>query len=217
MWLLGFPFGPHTCKPLPWLQTQGQICDNHHFLLPWFLDTQSERHVLPNETTIHFYPNFLIVKHWICVLLNIHIRTLFASFLCSWYVSWANFINNTLTSCSVRNMFIFNSHVFNMMLLTCYLCFAIIWNIASPSFNCSITKCLIYFNKWAANANLSSIFISPWICTPFCLTWFHWMKHIFDTCLNKYNVLMVNLTLHPFFYKTTPFFLGILYALVACH
>jgi hypothetical protein len=38
---------------------------------------------LPNETTIHLYPSFLIVKHWINVLLNIHIHTLFASFLCS--------------------------------------------------------------------------------------------------------------------------------------
>ncbi len=56
---------------------------NHHLPLPWCLDTQSERHVLPNETTIHLYPSFLIVKHWINVLLNIHIHTLFASFLCS--------------------------------------------------------------------------------------------------------------------------------------
>jgi len=27
MWLLGFIFGPHLCKPLIWLQAQSQGCD----------------------------------------------------------------------------------------------------------------------------------------------------------------------------------------------
>jgi hypothetical protein len=33
------------------------------------------------------------------------------------------------------------------------------------------------------------------------------MKHKFNTCLNKYNVLMVNLTLHPLFIEPPHFFL----------
>ncbi len=33
------------------------------------------------------------------------------------------------------------------------------------------------------------------------------MKHNFDTCLSKYNVLMVNLVLHPLFIKPPHFFL----------
>jgi hypothetical protein len=104
-------------------------------------------------------------------------------------------------------MSLFNSHVLNMMLFTCCLCFAIIWDITSPSLSCSITKCLIYSNIWASNADLSSIFKSPSTCRPYCLTWFHWMKHDFDTCLSKYNVLMVNSALHRLFIKPPHFFL----------
>ncbi len=107
----------------------------------------------------------------------------------------------------MRNMSLFNSHVPNMMFFTCCLCFAIIWNIVSPSFSCFITKSLIYSNKWVANGDLSPIFKSPWTCRPYWLTWFHWMKHNFDTCLSKYNVLMVNLVLHPLFIKPPHFFL----------
>jgi hypothetical protein len=33
------------------------------------------------------------------------------------------------------------------------------------------------------------------------------MKHNSDTCLNKYNVLMVNLVLHPLFIEPPHFFL----------
>jgi hypothetical protein len=27
---------------------------------------QNEKHVLPSEITIHLYPNFLIIRHWVC-------------------------------------------------------------------------------------------------------------------------------------------------------
>jgi hypothetical protein len=97
------------------------------------------------------------------------------------------------------------------MLLTCCLCFAIIWDIANPSLSCSIIKCLIYSNKWVANADSSSIFKPSWTCTPSCLTWFRWMKHKFDTCLSKYNVLMVNLALHPLFIKPPHFSWNLVY------
>ncbi len=50
---------------------------NHHLPLSWCLDTQNERHVLSNEITIHLYPNFLIVKHWIGVLFNPHLHTFY--------------------------------------------------------------------------------------------------------------------------------------------
>jgi hypothetical protein len=116
-------------------------------------------------------------------------------------------ISQTTPSCSVRNMSLFNSRVPNMMFFTCYLCFAIIWNIVSPNLSCSITKSLIYYDKWATNANLSSIFKSPWTCKPSWWTWFRWMKHNSNTCLSKYNVLMVNSTLHPIFIKPPHLFL----------
>jgi len=90
------------------------------------------------------------------------------------------------------------------MFFACCLCFTIIWDIVSPSLSCSITKSLIYFDKSTANVDLSHVFKSPWICRPSWLTWFRWMKHNFDTCLNKHNVLMVNSTLRPFLYWTTP-------------
>jgi len=103
------------------------------------------------------------------------------------------------TSCSMKNIFLFNSHVHNMIFFTCYLCFVIIWDTVNPNLNCSITKSLILCHKWVANASLSPIFKSPWTCRPSWLTWFYWMKHNFDACLSKYNVLMVNSTLHPLF------------------
>jgi len=133
------------------------------------------------------------------VFCSTHICTLFTLFLCSWYVSWTNFQDNTLTSCSMRNMSLFNSHVPNMMFFTCCLCFTIIWNIVNPSLSCSITKSLIYYDKWATNANLLPIFKSPWTCRPSWLTWFHWMKHNYNRCLSKYNVFMVNSILHLLF------------------
>jgi len=93
------------------------------------------------------------------------------------------------------------------MFFTCCLCFAMIWNTMSPSLNCSITKSLIPCDERVANANLSPIFKSPWTCRPFWLTWFCWMKHNFDACLNRYNVLMVNLVLRPLFIEPPHFFL----------
>jgi hypothetical protein len=171
-------------------------------------------------------PQFTIemsIKHWwwffveptyahfwniqIGVLLNPPYTHFCASFLCSWYVSWTNFPNNTLTFCLMRNMSLFNSHVQNMMFFTCCLCFAIIWNIVSQCYSCSITRYLICSNKRTTYTNLSPILKSPWTCKPSWLTWFRWMKHNFDTCLSKYNVLMVNLTLHPLFIEPPHFFL----------
>jgi hypothetical protein len=35
---------------------------NHHFLLPWWLDTQSERHVLPSEG--HVLPSTSTPVSW---------------------------------------------------------------------------------------------------------------------------------------------------------
>jgi len=99
----------------------------------------------------------------------------------------------------VKNMSLFNSHVPNMMFFTCCQCFNMIWNTMSPSFSRSITKSLINCYKWATNTYISLIFNSPCTCIPSWLTWSHWIKHNFDTCLNKYNVLMVNSTLHLFF------------------
>jgi hypothetical protein len=81
----------------------------------------------------------------------------------------------------------------------------------SPNLNWSITKSLIFCDKWATNADSSPIFKSPWTFIPSWLTWFHWMKHNFDTCLSKYNVLMVNSTLHPFFIKPPHFFPKFMY------
>jgi hypothetical protein len=77
----------------------------------------------------------------------------------------------------------------------------------NSSLSCSITKSLIYFDKWATNENLSPILKSPWTCKPSWLTWFHWMKHNTNTYLNKYNVLMVNSTLHLFLIEPPHFFL----------
>jgi hypothetical protein len=77
----------------------------------------------------------------------------------------------------------------------------------SPSFSCSITKSLISSNKWVANANLSPIFKSPWTCRPSWLTCFHWMKHNSNTCMSKYNVLLVNSALQPLFIEPPRFFL----------
>jgi hypothetical protein len=104
-------------------------------------------------------------------------------------------------------MSLFNSHVLNMMFFTCYLCFVIIWNNVNPSLSCSITKFLISCDKWAKNVNLSSIFKSPWTCKTAWLTWFCWLKHNSNTCLSKYNVLMVNLVLHTLFIEPSHFFL----------
>jgi hypothetical protein len=107
----------------------------------------------------------------------------------------------------MRNMFLFNSHVSNMMFFTCCLCFAMIWDTMGPSLSCSITKFLISYDKWVVNANLSPMVKSRWTCRLSWLTWFCWMKHNFDTCLSKYNVLMVNSILHPFFIEPSHFFL----------
>ncbi len=127
-----------------------------------------------------------------------HIRTLFPSHLCSQYVSWTNSPNNTLTSCSMRNMYLFKSHIsltwcFNF---TCWIWFAMIWNIANSSLSYSITKSLISYNKWAKNVDLSPNFKSMCTCRPFWLI-----------CLSKYNVLMVNSVFHPFFIKPPHFLL----------
>jgi hypothetical protein len=107
----------------------------------------------------------------------------------------------------MRNMFLFNSHVANMMFFTCCLCFVMIWDTMGRSFSCSITKFLIFYAKWVTNANLSPIVKSPWTCRLSWLTWFCWMKHNFDRCLNKYNVLMVNSTLLLLFIEPSHFFL----------
>ncbi len=101
----------------------------------------------------------------------------------------------------------FNSHVLNMMFFTYYLCFVIIWHNVSPNLSCSITKSLIPCDKWVANANLSPILKSPWTCRPSWLTWFYWMKHNFDACLNKYNVSMVYLVIDLFFIEAPHFFM----------
>ncbi len=85
------------------------------------------------------------------------------------------------------------------MFFTCSLCFAMIWDIVSPSFSFSITKSLICCDRWATNLYISPIFKSPYKCKEFWLTWFRCMKHNFDTCLNKYNVLMVNQLYIPFY------------------
>ncbi len=111
----------------------------------------------------------------------------------------------------MRNMFIFNEHVPNMTFFTCCLGFAIIGETVSPNFNCSITKSLICFDKWAKNVDLSPIFKSPWTCRPFWLKWFCWMKHKFDTCLSKYNDLMVDSILHPLFIEPPHFFWNLVY------
>jgi hypothetical protein len=58
---------------------------------------------------------------------------------------------------------------------------------------------------WTINVNLSPIFKSS--CKPFSLTWFHKMRHNFNTCLNKYNIEMLNSTLHRFFIEALHFFL----------
>jgi hypothetical protein len=77
-----------------------------------------------------------------------------------------------------------------------------------------MTKSLFSCDKWATNVDLSLILKSPCTCTPSWLIWIHWMKHNSNTCLTKFNVLMVNSTLDVFFIKTSPFFLGILCTLV---
>jgi hypothetical protein len=58
---------------------------------------------------------------------------------------------------------------------------------------------------WTINVDLSPIFKSS--CKPSSLTWFHKMKHNFNTCLNKYNIVMLISTLHHFFIEAPHFFL----------
>ncbi len=115
----------------------------------------------------------------------------------------------------MKNIFLFNSHVHNMIFFTCYLCFVIIWDTVNPNLNCSITKSLILCHKWVANASLSPIFKSPWTCRPSWLTWFYWTKHNFDACLKQIQCFNGEFNFTSSFYKAIPFFLGILCTLVA--
>jgi hypothetical protein len=73
LYQLQHPFGTHVQSSSPFAT--------------WCLDTKNERHLLPSESTIHLYPSFLIVKHWVNVLLDPHthiFHIVLVWLVCSW-------------------------------------------------------------------------------------------------------------------------------------